>query len=128
MTKKYILKKLEIASQKYKKILKNIKRKTALIVINIDQKDAFYSLPPLSKAIHELKRTSAKYIIVSVPREPLWRILNMFRGKYLRCLGNTPGHINHWHSNSIINLLDNNFTIKRILKPIPWTMILAEKK
>ena len=35
-------------------------------------------------------------LLVSVPREPLWRALNMARGAYLRELGNTPGHLNHW--------------------------------
>ena len=30
------------------------------------------------------------------PREPLWRALNVARGAYLRDLGNTPGHLNHW--------------------------------
>jgi len=27
---------------------------------------------------------------VSVPREPLWRMLNMARGAYWKSLGNTP--------------------------------------
>jgi hypothetical protein len=30
-----------------------------------------------------------------VPREPIWRIGNMARGRYLGDLGNTPGHIQH---------------------------------
>jgi SAM-dependent methyltransferase len=32
------------------------------------------------------------HVLVSVPREPLWRALNVARGAYLRDLGNTPGH------------------------------------
>ena len=31
------------------------------------------------------------WLLVSVPREPLWRGLNMARGAYLKDLGNTPG-------------------------------------
>jgi len=50
----YNLKKLSIAVNKYKKILKNIKGKTALITVDILDKNAFYSLAPLSQAIHEL--------------------------------------------------------------------------
>src|SRR3546814_863681 len=37
-----------------------------------------------------------KYLIISVPREPIWCALNIMRGKYLRSFGNTPGHIQHW--------------------------------
>lgn len=79
------------------------------------------------KAIYELHKISAKYIIISVPREPIWRMLNMFRGKYWNNLGNTPGHLNHWSSSSIIALLKKSFKIVDIRQPIPWTIVLAEK-
>lgn len=80
------------------------------------------------KAISELHKISAKYVVISVPREPIWRILNMIRGKYWNNLGNTPGHLNHWSSNSIIALLKKNFKIVDVRKPVPWTIVLAEKK
>ena len=54
MIKRYDINKLQLAVEKYKKILKNIKGKTALVVLNVNQKDAYYSLAPLSKAIDEL--------------------------------------------------------------------------
>ena len=31
-----------------------------------------------------------------VPREPVWRVLNVARGRYVRWLGNPPGHIQHF--------------------------------
>jgi len=46
--------KLEKTVKLYKKILGNIKGKTAFIVLDIRQKQAFYSLAPLSKAMDEL--------------------------------------------------------------------------
>ena len=52
--KKYDLKKLESATNNYKKQLKNIKGKTFLIISDIENVEAYYSLAPLSKAIHEL--------------------------------------------------------------------------
>ncbi|MEA3499907.1 MAG: class I SAM-dependent methyltransferase [Candidatus Marinimicrobia bacterium] len=78
------------------------------------------------KAIKELKRVSSKYNLISVPREPLWCMLNMIRGKYWKGLGNTPGHINNWSTKDIVNLLSNYFQIVKIYKPIPWTIILAK--
>ena len=47
-------------------------------------------------AIKELLRVTNKFLLLSVPREPIWRVLNMARGKYWKNFGNTPGHIQHW--------------------------------
>jgi ubiquinone/menaquinone biosynthesis C-methylase UbiE len=60
-------------------------------------------------ALEELKRISKKYIILGVPREPLWRFLNICRFKYLRNFGNTPGHLNHWSKKSIIKLVEKEY-------------------
>ena len=52
-------------------------------------------------ALKELYRVASRYVVVSVPNEPLWSILNLLRGKYIRDRGNTPGHINRWSPASI---------------------------
>jgi ubiquinone/menaquinone biosynthesis C-methylase UbiE len=81
------------------------------------------------KALQEIKRVTSRYLILGVPREPLWRFLNMCRFKYLRDLGNTPGHLNHWSTQSIVKLIEQEFgSVIAIETPIPWTIILAEKK
>ncbi|MBD3164934.1 hypothetical protein GF323_07080 [Candidatus Woesearchaeota archaeon] len=51
---RYDMKKLEDAVRTYREIFKKIKGKTVLVVLDISQAKAFYSLAPLSKAIHEL--------------------------------------------------------------------------
>ncbi len=68
------------------------------------------------------------YLILSVPREPLWRALNFCRAKYLLSLGNTPGHIQHWSKNSFIDFVAQYFEIIEIRSPIPWTMVLCRPK
>lgn len=81
------------------------------------------------KALQEIKRVSTRYLILGVPREPLWRFLNMCRFKYLRDFGNTPGHLNHWSTQSLVKLIEQEFgPVISIETPIPWTIILAEKK
>ena len=47
-------------------------------------------LPDTEGALSLLNRLARPYLIVSVPREPLWRILNVARGRYWSELGNTP--------------------------------------
>lgn len=78
-------------------------------------------------ALNELFRVASKYVIVSVPNEPLWRILNILRGKYLKSLGNTPGHLNHWSSAQIKKLLSKYGRVIKLYTPIPWTIVMVEK-
>lgn len=79
-------------------------------------------------ALVEIIRVCNKYILLSVPREPLWRILNMVRGKYWQQFGNTPGHINHYRTQEIVALLKNYFDIVTVSKPLPWTIVLGRKR
>jgi 2-polyprenyl-3-methyl-5-hydroxy-6-metoxy-1,4-benzoquinol methylase len=82
-------------------------------------------VPGPERVVGEMARVAARHLIVSVPHEPLWRILNVARGAYLRDLGNTPGHINHWTRRGFVNLLSNHGTVREIRSPFPWTMLLV---
>ena len=64
-------------------------------------------------------------LLVSVPHEPLWRALNVARGAYLRELGNTPGHLNHWTRRGFVTLLARHGEVVEIRSPFPWTMLLV---
>ena len=62
-------------------------------------------MPEPEATVAEMARVAQRWLLVSVPREPLWRGLNMARGAYLRELGNTPGHVNHWSKRAFVSLL-----------------------
>lgn len=79
-------------------------------------------------AIDEVARVTRRYAIVSTPREPLWRAMNMARGKYLRDWGNTPGHLQHWSSRGLMQALSPRFNVLESRTPVPWTIFLLEKK
>jgi SAM-dependent methyltransferase len=66
------------------------------------------------------------WAIVSVPREPLWRVLNLGRLKYVRGLGNTPGHLQHWSRRSFLGLLERRLEVVAVRTPLPWTMALCK--
>lgn len=75
-------------------------------------------------ALEALARLGASRVILSVPREPIWRLLNMARGKYLGNFGNTPGHLNHWSPRSFSRLLQaHGFSARQWLNPFPWIMV-----
>lgn len=73
-----------------------------------------------------LQSVVERYLILSVPHEPLWCILNMVRGKYLKYLGNTPGHIQRWSRNSIVHLVSRYFQVLEVKTPLPWIMLLCQ--
>jgi 2-polyprenyl-3-methyl-5-hydroxy-6-metoxy-1,4-benzoquinol methylase len=73
----------------------------------------------------EMTRIATRWLLVSVPREPLWRMLNMARGAYLRDLGNTPGHLNHWSKRGFKRLLSRYGEVVELRSPPPWSMALV---
>ncbi len=82
-------------------------------------------VPDPEHTLTEMTRCSSRHLLVSVPREPLWRMLNMARGAYWRELGNTPGHLNHWSRKSFVELLSRHGEVVEVRSPFPWTMLLV---
>jgi len=79
-------------------------------------------------AIQELLRIAKRYLLISVPNEPIWRVCNVLRGKYISDFGNTPGHIQHWSTTAFRSLVKKSCDIIKQETPFPWTMLLCEKR
>ena len=73
-------------------------------------------------ALAQLSKLAKPYLLTSVPREPLWRALNLCRGKYISDFGNTPGHLNHWSKSEFLKFLNTRFEVIAVATPIPWIM------
>jgi ubiquinone/menaquinone biosynthesis C-methylase UbiE len=82
-------------------------------------------VPDPQHTVAEMARVARRHLLVSVPREPLWRALNVARGAYLKQLGNTPGHVNHWSKRSFVKLLAQHGEVIEKRSPFPWTMLLV---
>lgn len=82
-------------------------------------------VPDPEHTVAEMARCAQRHLLVSVPREPLWRVLNMVRGAYWSDLGNTPGHLNHWSKRSFTALLARHGKVAEVRSPFPWTMLLV---
>jgi 2-polyprenyl-3-methyl-5-hydroxy-6-metoxy-1,4-benzoquinol methylase len=82
-------------------------------------------VPEPEATLAEMARVAGSWLLVSVPREPLWRGLNMARGAYWASLGNTPGHVNHWSKRSFVSMLSRYGTVEEARSPFPWTMALV---
>lgn len=77
-------------------------------------------------SLGEMARVASDWLVLSVPREPLWRGLNMARGAYLSSLGNTPGHLNHWSRTNFVKLVSRFGEVVEVRSPLPWTVLLVD--
>lgn len=76
-------------------------------------------------ALAEMARCGRRHLLVSVPREPLWRALNLLRGAYVGRLGDTPGHRHHFSARRLRSLLGVHGTVVETRAPLPWTVALV---
>jgi SAM-dependent methyltransferase len=85
-------------------------------------------LPDPGRALQTLAALARPFLILSAPREPLWRALNLARGRYWRDLGNTPGHLQHWSTPAFLALLEEHLCLVELCTPFPWTMALCRAR
>lgn len=85
-------------------------------------------VPEPERALIEIRRVASEALVFSVPREPIWRVANVARGRYVGQLGNTPGHLNHWSTKQFRSLVDRIFDVRAVRTPFPWTILTASRR
>lgn len=73
----------------------------------------------------ELCRVSQRWLLLSVPNEPLFRGANFLRGKNMQAWGNDPGHLNHWSSRGFERFVGQQCQIVQVRRSFPWTLLLC---
>jgi len=122
---------LKIAKEKFHEI--NFTQKSIYELTKYNKKyDAIFAIEVLEHlsnpelAINEMIKCSNKFLILSVPNEPFFRLANILRLKYLKNFGNTPGHINHWNFFSFKKFLRRSgLSIQKYKISTLWLMALA---
>lgn len=82
-------------------------------------------LPDPERGLAEMARVASGSLVLSVPREPIFRSCNLLAGKYVRDLGNSPGHLNHWSARSFVRLVSTVGRVRLVTHPFPWTVVWA---
>ncbi len=85
-------------------------------------------IPDPDVALGELARVTQGHLIASVPFEPIWRVGNLVRRRYVSDWGNTPGHVNHWTRGGFRRFVARRFDVERVRSPLPWTMVRARSR
>jgi SAM-dependent methyltransferase len=77
------------------------------------------------RGVRELARLARRHVLLSTPWEPVWRILNIARGRYLPQWGNTPGHVQHFGRAALARLARTELRLLAQRTPLPWTVLLG---
>jgi 2-polyprenyl-3-methyl-5-hydroxy-6-metoxy-1,4-benzoquinol methylase len=86
-------------------------------------------LPQPELAVEMYKKLSRRYILLSVPNEPVFRTLRMLEGSDLLRWGDHPKHINHWNFISFARFLQRQglrVIARRVPFPFTWVIVLCE--
>jgi ubiquinone/menaquinone biosynthesis C-methylase UbiE len=82
-------------------------------------------LPDPDRGLQEMARVGRRHLVLSVPREPVFRGCNLVAGRYVRDLGNTPGHLNHWSRRGFVRFVSQVAEVQEVTSPFPWTCVWA---
>lgn len=83
-------------------------------------------VPDPAAVVREIARVGCGAVVLSVPWEPVWRAGNLARGRYLRDLGNTPGHVQHFGRRGFRRLVGEHLEVREVRRPVPWTFVRAD--
>jgi ubiquinone/menaquinone biosynthesis C-methylase UbiE len=87
--------------------------------------EVFEHLTDPEAGLAELARVGTNQLLLSVPREPIFRGCNLLTGRYPKDLGNTPGHLNHWSTAKFVQFVSKVAEVRAVSKPFPWSVVWA---
>lgn len=90
--------------------------------------EVFEHLDEPARALKAVASVATRALVVTVPREPLWRLLNLARGQYWRAWGNTDGHVQHWSRGALVRFLSTEVDVEAVRTPLPWTQALCRPR
>jgi len=87
-------------------------------------------LPDPAQALQAYLRLTRRYVLLSVPNEPIFRTLRMTSGKNIMQWGDHPEHIQHWNLRSFQRFLRlQGVEVIEAASPFPyiWSIVLGQK-
>jgi 2-polyprenyl-3-methyl-5-hydroxy-6-metoxy-1,4-benzoquinol methylase len=86
-------------------------------------------LPDPAEAVRDYQRVSKRYLLLSVPNEPVFRTLRMLEGNDLLKWGDHPEHIQHWNFITFTRFLKKQglrVISRKVPFPYTWVIVLCE--
>lgn len=80
------------------------------------------------KGLNQLAEIASPYCLMSVPREPIFSMLNFCAGANFKTFGNDPAHVQRWSRKSFLDFVASQFEIINVKSPLPWTIVLGRSR
>ncbi|MHA7898484.1 MAG: class I SAM-dependent methyltransferase [Henriciella sp.] len=80
------------------------------------------------KVLRRLANLADKYLLLTVPNEPWFQLMNLVRGRDLIRLGNHPEHINHWNKNTFADFVSPYAEIVSVITRFPFVILVAKPR
>ena len=91
--------------------------------------DVLEHLPRPELAVAAYKLATRRYLLLSVPNEPIFRTVRMLEGNDILKWGDHPEHINHWNIFSFSAFLKKQglrVIARQVPFPFVWSLVLCE--
>jgi trans-aconitate methyltransferase len=85
-------------------------------------------LPEPARFLERMIHLSRRHLLLTVPWEPWFRLMNLLRGRDIGRLGNHPEHVNLWSFAGFVNFVASQAEVVRAYTVFPFTIVLAEKR
>ncbi|MEJ2110282.1 MAG: class I SAM-dependent methyltransferase [Acidobacteriota bacterium] len=84
-------------------------------------------LPKPERFLEKLISLACGTLLLTVPLEPWFRLINLARGRDIRRFGNHPEHINHWGMKDFRQLVEAYSDVRRMYTVFPFLIVVVEK-
>jgi len=79
-----------------------------------------------ARFLERLSLLSRRHLLLTVPLEPWFQLMNLLRCRDIRSLGNHPEHINHWGYGGFKKFVSKYVNINRSYIVFPFIIVIAE--
>lgn len=90
--------------------------------------EVFEHLYEPERVLKRLVELTQNILILSVPHEPWFQLINLLRGRDLMRLGNHPEHVQHWNPASFANFIAPHAEVVSIRLSFPFIIAIARPR
>lgn len=82
-------------------------------------------LPEPEAALRRLVELCSGQLLLTVPHEPWFRLLNLMRGRDIMRLGNHPEHVQQWNPRTFARMVEACATVRSVRSVFPFILVGA---
>lgn len=80
------------------------------------------------KVLQRLVAMSEQHLLLTVPNEPWFQLMNLVRGRDFIRLGNHPEHINHWNAGTFAEFVSPFAEVVSVKTRFPFVILTARPR